>query len=309
MVLPMAVLLLCALTLSSCAKEKPVITWEQEREDTTASIEAIKVTQEEVDAAVQANAVKLTELDALKVSKRLKDLEKVNRTQQAQIDALTARIEKFHRKRRVTPRPVVKSTPTAKQGEPSMHRTTPVKAPVAPPANSKSELYTDRGAQAEAEKNAYTAAYLALKSGRFDEASRAFNEQLDVFPDGEYADQAWFWLGETRISQQALENALHAFKYVADHYPDSVKHAAALLKLGQLSEMSNSKKAATGYYSRLIKEHPESALAEQAQAALVDIRKAESAAEKKQGENSLEKKGDSSPEKKQGENAPVEKPQ
>ena len=305
----MAVLLLCALTLSSCAKEKPGITWEQEREATTASIEAIKVSQDRVDAEVQANTLKLDELDALKVSKRLKDLEKVNRTQQAQIDALTARIEKFHRKRRVIPKPVVKPVPEAEQGVPSMHRTTPVKAPETPPVTTKSEQFTDRGAQAEAEKNAYTAAYLALKSGRFDEASRGFNEQLDVFPDGEYADQAWFWLGETRISQQALENALHAFKYVADHYPDSVKHAAALLKLGQLSEMSNSKKAAAGYYSRLINEHPESTLAEQAQAALADIQKVESALEKKQDESSPEKKSDSSDEKRQGKNPSVEKPQ
>jgi len=179
---------------------------------------------------------------------------------------LTARIERLHRKKRVAAKPVTAKKPVVK------HRTTSVKAPVAQSVKPAPVSVVDRAALAEAEKNAYTAAYLALKSGRFDEASKAFNKQLDSYPQGEYADQAWYWLGESHLAQQSQqENALHAFKYVADHYPESVKHASALLKLGQLSEMSGKKGAAVAYYSRLIKEHPESTLSEQARAALVDL--------------------------------------
>ncbi|WP_100265299.1 tetratricopeptide repeat protein [Mariprofundus ferrinatatus] len=253
--------------MGACTKEKPGITWEQEKESVISSVEANRTAQQRADVAIEANSARLDELDAIKVSKRLKDLEKVNRAQQAQIDALTARIAKIGRVRGVA------VTSAADNNIAPTHRTTPVKAPVAPPAASATESVVDRGAQAEAEKNAYTAAYLALKSGRFEEASRGFNEQLDAFPDGEYADQAWYWLGEARLAQRADDNALHAFKYVVDHYQESVKHAAALLKLGQLAESAGQKITATGYYSRLLKEHPENALAEQAQAALNDLQR------------------------------------
>lgn len=256
----MAVLLLCASLFAGCAKEVPGPLWADDKESVADAIRALSKAHEIAESAAQ--------IENIKLNKQLKDLETVNSTQQAQIDALTARIEKLHRKRKVVSTPVKESIAVTAQ-----HRTTPVKAPELPPVAVKRAAVVDRAAHAEAEKNAYTAAYLALKSGRFDEASKGFNEQLDAYPQGEYADQAWYWLGEARLAQQALENARNAFKYVADHYPESVKHASALLKLGQLSEMEEKNGAAVEYYSRLIKEHPESSLAEQAREALADMQK------------------------------------
>ena len=264
MVFPMAVLLLCSALFAGCAKEVPGPRWADDKESVADSIRAMSKAQDIAESTAQ--------IEYIKLNKQLKDLETVNRTQQAQIDALTARIEKLHRKRKVVSKPVVKESVAGA----AQHRTTPVKAPGLPSVPVKRAAVVDRAAHAEAEKNAYTAAYLALKSGRFDEASKGFNEQLDAYPQGEYADQAWYWLGEARLAQQALENAHNAFKYVADHYPESVKHASALLKLGQLSEMEEKNGAAVEYYNRLIKEHSESSLAEQAREALVDLRKGSS---------------------------------
>jgi tol-pal system protein YbgF len=126
-------------------------------------------------------------------------------------------------------------------------------------------------ALADTEKNAYTAAYLALKSGRFVEASKGFNEQLDLYPDGEYADQAWYWLGETRYAQHAYGMASNAFKYVINNYPGSVKEDAALLKLGQISQTLNRNNDAIKYYKRLINEHGDSNNADQARDALFSM--------------------------------------
>ena len=258
MVFPVAVLLLCSAALAGCAKEEPGAIWDQDKPDVLEAITDIK--------ASQGKAENLTQLEIIKLNKRLNDAEKVSRTQQAQIDALTARIERLHRKKRVV------AKPAANQVTKTKHRTTAVKAPVAPVVAPTPVSIVDRAALAEAEKNTYTAAYLALKSGRFEEAAKAFNKQLDSYPEGEYADQAWYWLGEARLAQHSQqESALHAFKYVADHYPQSVKHASALLKLGQLSEMSSDKGAAVAYYSRLIKEHADSTLAEQARSALAEL--------------------------------------
>jgi len=120
----------------------------------------------------------------------------------------------------------------------------------------------------ESEKNAYTSAYLALKSGRYDEASYAFKLLLLKHPQGEYADQANFWLGESYFAQQNMKEAIKAFKNVANNYPDSAKHPAALLKLATAYQESNRKGDAKAVLQRLINQHPESNAAEQARTRL-----------------------------------------
>ena len=127
----------------------------------------------------------------------------------------------------------------------------------------------------ENEKNTYTAAYLAFKSGRLDEAAKGFNKQLDLYPKGEYVDQAWYWLGETRYEQHGYTLAINAFKHIADHYPNSGKHAASLLKLGQILQALKRYRDAKKYYARLVKEHGDTEAAEKAKAALAEIKKAE----------------------------------
>lgn len=132
----------------------------------------------------------------------------------------------------------------------------------------------------ENEKNTYTAAYLAYKSGRLDEAAKGFNRQLDLYPQGEYVDQAWYWLGETRYEQHGYTLAINAFKHIAEHYPQSGKHAAALLRLGQTLQALKYDRDAMKYYDRLIKEHAGSEAAEKARIALAAMKK--SAADSKE---------------------------
>ena len=265
LVYPVAALLLCAATFSGCVSNGDTrVSWEKDKETIIRSVHDIKVGQQEAENFSR-------ELIATN-EQRLLDLEGVNQQQQQQIDALLVQMKAL---RLASKKASVKHTrrlnkPATKIKPPA--RKLPVKAaPVASvpvvPVKSKDDV----AAEALAEKNAYTAAYLALKSGRFDEASTAFNAQLDQYPQGEYADQAWYWLGETRFAQNDLDKAMHAFKYVADRYLNSAKHAAALLKLGQISEaMANTDKARS-YYQRLIKVHPDSALAEQARLRMTEF--------------------------------------
>jgi len=120
----------------------------------------------------------------------------------------------------------------------------------------------------EAEKNHYTAAYLALKSGRYKEATRSFRSLLKMFPKGEYVDQAWYWLGESYYAQHSLKQAIHAFETIARHYPKSAKHAAALLKLGLAYQDVSRIRDARVTLQRLVREHSDSAAAEQARSQL-----------------------------------------
>ncbi|HKJ83725.1 MAG TPA: tol-pal system protein YbgF [Mariprofundaceae bacterium] len=116
----------------------------------------------------------------------------------------------------------------------------------------------------EDEKNRYTAAYLALKSGRYDEASSAFEKLVKDFPDGELTDQAYYWLGESYYAQHKLKPAIRAFEKVAKTYPHSPKHAAAMLRLGTTYQESGNSTRANAIFQKLIREHPDSAAAENA---------------------------------------------
>ncbi len=131
----------------------------------------------------------------------------------------------------------------------------------------------EANAAALAEKNAYTAAYLALKSGRYDESSYGFSAVIQGHPDGVYTDQAYYWLGESLIAQHRDKEAIDAFKLVANKYKDSPKHAAALLKLAAVYQTLNRPKNARSALERVIKEHPDSRSAERARIQLDNLSK------------------------------------
>ena len=116
--------------------------------------------------------------------------------------------------------------------------------------------------EVSAEKNAYTAAYLALKSSRYDESSSGFISVINLYPQGEYTDQAYYWLGESLIAQKQYKEAVTVFSTVVDKYPGSPKHASALLKLAQVYKSLNKSREARATLVRVIKEHPGSRSAE-----------------------------------------------
>lgn len=260
--LPAAVFLLCLFFLTACAADNKKVSWDQDKSAVTRSIQDIQSEQQRLSDFNRLQAAEVasltTRMDALE------SLSQEYQLQQAQIQALSAQIEGLERKE------------TRKPRVPSVHTrvTTVQKHPAAPVPAAPLDVATpaqqavDKAAQADAEKNAYTAAYLALKSGRYDEAANGFNKQLDLYPKGEYSDQAWYWLGETRLAQNDAAKALNAFKYVVDHYPNSVKHAAALFKMAQISVDSKQPARAIEYYKRLIQEHADSDMAEQARVSL-----------------------------------------
>jgi len=125
----------------------------------------------------------------------------------------------------------------------------------------------------EEEKNSYTAAYLALKSGRYDKSTQGFRHLLKKFPKGEYTDQAWYWLGESYYAQHNIKQTIHALETVVRRYPKSAKHAAALLKLGLAYQDASRPKNAKSMLQQLIREHPDSAAAEQARRQLNNLSK------------------------------------
>ena len=95
-------------------------------------------------------------------------------------------------------------------------------------------VHGDRGAIAATsdERGAYQAAFNTLKAGQYVESARQFQDFLAQFPDGSYAPNALYWLGESYYVTQNYELAQQQFQTLLQRYPTHDKASAALLKLG-----------------------------------------------------------------------------
>ncbi len=82
------------------------------------------------------------------------------------------------------------------------------------------------------ERTAYTFAFDALKGGDYAESARRFRDFLGMFPSGQYAPNAMYWLGESYYVTQNYALASEQFQGLLDRYPRHDKAAGALLKLG-----------------------------------------------------------------------------
>ena len=84
----------------------------------------------------------------------------------------------------------------------------------------------------QAEKNAYSKAFNVLKDRHYEQAILAFAQFLQVYPDGQYADNAIYWTGEAKYFLERYDQAIEDFKRVTTRFPNSPKQADALLKIG-----------------------------------------------------------------------------
>lgn len=136
----------------------------------------------------------------------------------------------------------------------------PVVPPVAPPAtpaasgtpsaNPPSTLSDgpapmirgDVGAMADAgqERAAYGVAFEALKAGTYADAAQLFLSFLELYPNGAYAPNALYWLGESYYVTQNYNLAAQQFRSLLERHPTHDKAPGALLKLG-LAEFGEGK--------------------------------------------------------------------
>ncbi|GAA4998785.1 tol-pal system protein YbgF [Pseudoluteimonas lycopersici] len=109
------------------------------------------------------------------------------------------------------------------------------KTPAVPaPVDRPPSVHGDRGALAATgdERSAYQAAFDTLKSGQYVDSARQFQAFLAQYPDGTYAPNALYWLGESYYVTQNYELAQQQFQALLQRYPTHDKASAALLKLG-----------------------------------------------------------------------------
>jgi tol-pal system protein YbgF len=143
-----------------------------------------------------------------------------------------------------TPKPVTGPTD-------AINAAAPVTAPIAT-ANRSAPAAAQPG-----EANAYSAAYALVQGRKFDQAIPAFQQLLQRYPDGEYAANAHYWLGELYLVKQPpdLEASRQSFALLLSQYPDNSKAPDALYKLGKVQFLKGNREKAREYLDLVIKQY------------------------------------------------------
>ncbi len=84
------------------------------------------------------------------------------------------------------------------------------------------------------ERDAYREAFELLKDRDYEAAKKEFAGMLVRYPDGQFADNGVFWLGEIGYVTKDYPAALTHFNRLISDYPGSPKLPSAMLKLGYI---------------------------------------------------------------------------
>jgi tol-pal system protein YbgF len=157
--------------------------------------------------------------------------------------------------------------------EPEPAGTAPVPAPIdRVETPTGTEASTGPVAAGGDEKAAYDDAFAALRDGRYAESARRFASFVETYPDGEFADNAHYWLGESYYVTQNYRIALETFSNLLRRFPESPKAPDALLKIGychyELREWAEAERA----LNDVVQRYPDTTVARLAQGRLRALR-------------------------------------
>ncbi|WP_297672060.1 tol-pal system protein YbgF [uncultured Desulfovibrio sp.] len=116
------------------------------------------------------------------------------------------------------------------------------------------------------EDAAYKEAVRPALAGRAGESIPRFQSFLQQYPDGRYAANAEYWIGEGYYSQGKYQEALAQFEKVNARYPRHHKNADALLKTAMTRSKMGDKAGAAEAYKQLLAQFPNSEAAQRARA-------------------------------------------
>jgi tol-pal system protein YbgF len=122
------------------------------------------------------------------------------------------------------------------------------------------------------ERDAYARAFELTKNKRFNEAIAAFNQMLVTYPNGEYAGNAYYWLGEMYRATGAPEKARQSFAQVVNQYPSNAKASDAMYKLGVVYNELGDRTKALEYLKRVQSQFPGTPAASLAQSYAAELR-------------------------------------
>lgn len=108
------------------------------------------------------------------------------------------------------------------------------------------------------EETAYLKAFESLKAGKYDAAISGFRGMLEKWPQGNFSDNGWYWMGESYYVKQQYKPALDSFDALVERFPASPKVPDALFKAGLSHWSLKETTAAKADWQRVLKDYPSS---------------------------------------------------
>ena len=142
--------------------------------------------------------------------------------------------------------------------------------PVSPPSSPAQLTAAEDSTKEEA---IYQEAFVFLNNGRYDDAVSYFSLLIESYPQGEYADNAQYWLGETYYVKREFPLAREHFNKVMENYSKSIKVSDALLKTGYIEYETGQWGKAREVLKTVVEKYPDSNAALLASDRLKRIRK------------------------------------
>jgi tol-pal system protein YbgF len=225
----------------------------------------------ELQAEVQSLR-SLTEQQAFEIE----NLKKSQRDQYTDLDARLARLEAgMSTARPADPaaQPAASAPAAPAEAAPSQLAPEELQSEAAPAAPVE-DLTSEPAASGDpvSEKAGYDEAFAALREGRYAESARRFATFLDRYPQGEYADNATYWLGESYYVTQNYQIALDTFQDLLTRFPDSSKAPDALLKVGYCHYELKNWQDAESSLNEVVRRYPDTTVARLAQGRLRALR-------------------------------------
>ncbi|MEX1058646.1 MAG: tetratricopeptide repeat protein [Natronospirillum sp.] len=129
-----------------------------------------------------------------------------------------------------------------------------------PPMSAQPSAPATEAGSEEAERM-YRRARDLLAERQYEESVAAFQEFVDVHPDDDLTDDAWFWMGEVHTLLREYDEAQVAYDRVLEDFAESDKRIDALFKLGFVAERTGEIDDALDFYRRVMEAAPNSSLA------------------------------------------------
>ena len=128
--------------------------------------------------------------------------------------------------------------------------------------SAAAKIFAEKGARTCTVEDILQAAYLkafeSLKAGKYDAAITGFRGMLEKWPQGNFSDNGWYWMGETYNVKQQYKAAPESFDTLVERFPASPKVPDALFKAGLSHWSLKETTAAKADWQRVVKDYPSS---------------------------------------------------
>lgn len=111
----------------------------------------------------------------------------------------------------------------------------------------------------------YDRGYTLYHQGRYVDAESSFQRFIQSHPATELADNAQYWIGESRLARGDVAGALAAFRETVQRFPEGNKVPDALLKVGEAMASLGDVEGAREAYQEVVRRYAGSTAAAVAQ--------------------------------------------